>query len=178
MNSFQEQTHSDVAVGTIWVALTASTVELNFLRKILDGLREFLHFPVNESNIGVCDRIVRIEGERLKKVSDRIFELAHIFETASSVVIENRIIFVKFDGSTELSIGLRIFLKFIVDHSLGVKDRRKLKINCYQFIKILHRIIVILLSLIEQTQMIKYISIGGIQIQCIEIINLLLVEHI
>lgn len=106
----------------------------------------------------------------MKKISDRVFVFAHVFEAAPSIMIEHRIIFVQVNCFAELRIGLGVVFQFIVDHTLSIVNRGKSRVVFDQLLKVHHGFGVIFLSLIEETQMIKGVGVSRIKTQHLQVI--------
>lgn len=155
LDCLMKQTDSHIAVCSVGVALTVFAVEFNLFWEIFNSLWKLLHLPVYKPNIGVSDGIVRVEGQRLQEISDRILIFAHILETAPPIVIKDRIGFVKFDSPTKLGVWLLIIFLPIVDHSLGIEDWRETWVNFYQSIEVYHGLVIVLMTFVEQAKVIK-----------------------
>lgn len=56
-----EESDSHVAVCSVGIALAVGLVQLDLLGKVLDRLLEFLHLAVDKADVGVSNRVVRIE---------------------------------------------------------------------------------------------------------------------
>lgn len=88
-NRLMEESNAHVAVRAVGIALTVGLVQLDLLGKVLNCLLEFLHLAVDKSDIGVSDRVVWIERKGFQEVRDGVLVFFHVFETATSVVIED-----------------------------------------------------------------------------------------
>lgn len=88
-NRLVEQSDSHVAVSAVGIALAVDFVQLNLLGKVLNCLLELLHLAVDKADVGVSNGVVRIEGEGFEEVRDGVLVFLHVFEAASSVVIED-----------------------------------------------------------------------------------------
>jgi len=57
------KTIAHITVSSVWIAFTAVCIKFNLLGKILNSLGKLLHFTIDQSNVGVGNWIVRIEGK-------------------------------------------------------------------------------------------------------------------
>lgn len=58
-----EKSDTDVAIGTVGIALTSRSAELDLFRKVLDGFLEAFHLAKNQSDVGVSDRVIRVQSQ-------------------------------------------------------------------------------------------------------------------
>ena len=85
-------------------------------------------------------------------------------------MVEDRVASIEFDGLAKLCVGVFVVFEFVVNHALGVVNRRKGGIYLDELIEAAHGFNELLLAVIAQAQMIEAVHVGWIYLQCIEVV--------